>query len=408
MGIVLEVFRSRRVLVMFLFGLASGLPYLLTGTTLAAWMTSAGVPLGTIGVLSLVALPYSLKPLWAPLLDRFTLPLLGRRRGWMLTFQLALGVAILALGSGDPSAAPCAIAVIALVVAFLSASQDIVTDAYRTDLLTREERAAGTATYIFGYRLAMVLSGGLALVLADHVSWRVVYAILAGGMLVGVITTWLAPEPAAAAPPRTLRSAAIDPLVDYFRRRGAIAILAFITLYRVGDVVANVMVTPFLLSLSFTNSEVGVVYKIAGTSATIVGALGGGGIVARLGLYRSLFLFAFTQAAANLAYSALALAGHSTPLLWIAVGVDNLCTGLSIAALDAFLMALCNKRFSATQFALLASASGLAGRLVGASSGYLAGAVGWPLFFVSTMTLAVPAIVLLRFLKREVIAADAG
>lgn len=405
---VLDVFRSRRVLLMLLFGFASGLPYQLTGTTLSARLSGAGVPLATIGLFALVGLPYSLKFAWAPLLDRYAPPLLGRRRGWVLLFQLALIAAIAALGAAEPAAAPRQAAGLALAVALLSASQDVVSDAYRTDLLHPAERAAGTATYILGYRAAMLLSGGLALVLADHLSFGAVYGLMALAMLAGVLATLRAPEPPRAEPPRSLRSAVLDPFADYFRRRGALPLLLFVTLYRAGDLAANVMVTPFLLSLHFSRSEVGVVYKIAGTAATIVGALGGGAAVARFGLYRSLFAFALLQGVANLGYGALALAGRGRALLFVAVGADHLCTGLAIAALDAFLMALCNRRFSATQFALLASASGAAGRLFGAGAGYLAGAVGWPLFFVGTMGLAAPALLLLRHLRGAVIAADRG
>jgi PAT family beta-lactamase induction signal transducer AmpG len=405
---VVGAYLNRRVPILFGLGFASGLPYLLTGSTLSAWMTSAAFPLGAIGLLSLVTAPYSLRILWAPLLDRFRLPLLGRRRGWMLLFQLALIATIAALGLPNPKSAPGAIVVLAAAVAFFSASQDTVSDAYRTDLLRREERAAGTATFIFGYRSAMLLSGGVALVLADHLSFRGVYLLMACAMLVGVVCTFLAPEPEQVEAPRTLTSAVVDPFLDFFRRRGAVAILFFITLYRLGDVVANVMVMPFLLSLKFSNSEVGFVYKVAGTAATIVGTLVGGALVARLGLFRSLLGFAAGQALANTAYSTLALVGKSHAMLWVAVAADNLFTGLSIAALDAFLMALCNKRFSALQYALLASASGVAGRMVGAGSGYLAAAVGWPLFFVATMTIASPAIILLLRLRPTVDAADAG
>jgi PAT family beta-lactamase induction signal transducer AmpG len=407
-GIVLELARSRRLLVMLLLGFAAGVPYQLTGTTLSAWMTDAGVAVGTIGLFSLVTLPYSLRLAWTPLVDRFQLPLLGRRRGWLLVFQLGLLAAIAALGGLDPRAAPRAVALAALLVAFLSTSQDVVSDAYRTDLLDRSERAFGTAVYIFGYRMAMLLSGGFALLLADHLPWRAVYGLMALTLTVGIVTTWRAPEPPTVEPPRSLRAAVTLPLRDYFQRRGAVALLFLVTLFRLSDLVANVMVMPFLLSLQFSKTEVGTVYKIMGTAATIVGTLGGGALAARIGLYRAMLAFALSQALANLGYTTLALCGHHRLILVVAVGVDNLCTGLSIAALDAFLMALCNKRFSATQYALLASASGLFGRLLGGVSGYLAHAVGWPLFFVCTTLLASPALALLFRYRREIIAADLG
>lgn len=404
----LEEYRAAGVRVMLLLGFSSGLPYLLTGDTLSAWMTSAGVDLRKVGLYALVGLPYSLKFLWSPLLDRFRLPLLGRRRGWMLAFQLLLCAGIAAMGSLSFASSLLPIAVAATTVAFLSASQDIVCDAYRTDLLARSERAAGVATFVLGYRLAMVLAGGFALVLAQHTSWRATYFAMAAVMLVGVLTTWRAPEPAASTPPATLRAAVVAPWLDYFRRRGAIAILLFVSLYRIGDTVANLMVTPFLLKHGFDQDTVGVVYKIVGTAATIAGALGGGALVARLGLYRSLVIFGCAQALAGLGYSALALAGTDRALLVLAVAADKLCAGLSIAALEALLMALCNRRYSATQFALLAGASGVAGRLLGSRSGYLVASVGWPLYFVITSAIAVPALGLLGWLKREVVAADEG
>jgi PAT family beta-lactamase induction signal transducer AmpG len=273
MGIGVEVFRSRRVLLMWLLGFSSGLPLLLTGSTLSAWLATSGMSLSQIGILSWVGLPYALKIVWAPLLDRFTVPLLGRRRGWMLAFQAALCVTLLLLSLANPRESIQAVAVLALSVAFLSASQDIVTDAYRSDLLEREERAAGTAVFVLGYRIAMLLTGGLALIVADHWSWQAVYAASGLAMAVGMVTSWCAPEPAQVRPPSSVSAAVIEPLVDFFRRPGAITVLLFVTLYRVGDTLANVMVMPFLLSLQFGQSEIGVVYKVIGIAATILGTL---------------------------------------------------------------------------------------------------------------------------------------
>ncbi len=402
MGVGLEIFYRRRILLMWWLGFSSGLPLLLTGSTLSAWLSQSGVSLEQIGVLSLVGLPYSLKMLWAPVLDRFAAPILGRRRGWMLLCQLALGVCLLAMSLRNPKESPGAVAVMAVLIAFFSASQDIVTDAYRTDLLQRDERAAGTAVFVFGYRIAMLLTGGLALIIAEHVSFRAVYLLSALAMVAGIITTLRAEETEAVRPPMTLHAAVIDPLFDFFRRRGAVSILLFVTLFRVGDTIANVMVMPFLLSLQFSPSEIGVVYKAIGIAATILGTLCGGVLVARVGLFRALLTFGCTQGLANLSYAALALVGKSHTLLLVAVGVDNLCTGLSVAALDAFLMSLCNKRYSAMQYALLVSASGVAGRLLGGSSGVIAKHVGWSHFFVATMLLSIPALLLLILVRRTI------
>ena len=406
MGIGVEVFRSRRVLLMWLLGFSSGLPLLLTGSTLSAWLATSGMSLSQIGILSWVGLPYALKIVWAPLLDRFTVPLLGRRRGWMLAFQAALCVTLLLLSLANPRESIQAVAVLALSVAFLSASQDIVTDAYRSDLLEREERAAGTAVFVLGYRIAMLLTGGLALIVADHWSWQAVYAASGLAMGVGMVTSWCAPEPAQVRPPSSVSAAVIEPLVDFFRRPGAITILLFVTLYRVGDTLANVMVMPFLLSLQFGQSEIGVVYKVIGIAATILGTLVGGALTARAGLFRSLLLAGLLQGLANLAYAVLALTGKHHVLLVTAVGIDNLCTGLAIAALDAFLMALCSRRYSAMQYALLVSASGALGRVLGGVSGVLASHLGWPLFFLATMLVVLPAAALLLRLRSEIQQAD--
>jgi len=396
-----DAFRSPRVWLLVALGFASGLPLALTGTTLSAWMTNSGVDLKTIGIFTLVGLPYSFKFVWAPLFDRWAAPWLGRRRGWMVAAQLALMAAIAVMGSLEPRVAPFALALLAVIVAFLSASQDIVSDAYRTDVLEEHERASGTATFVLGYRAAMLVSGALALVLSAFLGWHAVYWLMAALMGAGVVATMLAPEPAATRPPRTLAAAVVEPFVDYFRRDGAVLVLAFVVLYKLGDAIAGGMLTPFLLKTGFTNVEVGTLQKGLGLGATIGGTLLGGGLVARLGVRRALFLFGIAQATTNVAYLALALAGKNHLLLAVAITVDNVCGGLGTAAFVAFLMSLCNKRFSAFQYALLSSASSVGGRLLGAWSGFFAERWGWPLFFAGTIAIAAPALVLLAFLRGD-------
>lgn len=402
MNAALRIYARRRVLSMWPLGFVSGLPLLLTGSTLSAWLSQAGLSLSQIGVLSLLGLPYALKILWAPLLDRFTIPMLGRRRGWILISQVLLSVCLLLLSRVSPQQSVSTVAVLALLVAFLSASQDIVMDAYRTELLRSEERAAGTAVFVFGYRVAMICSGGLALIVAEHHSFALVYALAALLLIGGSVLTLRMQETPSVRPPRTLRSALIDPLRDYFGRKSALQILLFITLYRVGDTLANVMLMPFFLSLHFTQTEIGVVYKVIGVAATIVGTLLGGLLTVRLGLARALLLFGCGQAAANVCYSLLALVGKSHILLALSVGVDHLCTGLAIAALDALLMSLCNRRFSAMQYALLVGVSAVLGRVLGGSAGVIANHVGWPLFFILTAVLSVPAVVLWHYLQPSI------
>jgi MFS transporter, PAT family, beta-lactamase induction signal transducer AmpG len=395
MGAFINAFRSKRVGMLIALGFASGLPLALTRTTLSAWMTNAGVNLKTIGLFSLVTLPYSFKFVWAPLLDRFSFPLFGRRRGWMALTQVGLLAAIWIMADINPKSAPLAIAGFAVLVAFLSASQDVVADAYRTDVLPPAERASGTSTWIMGYRIAMLVSGAGALVLSDHMAWSRVYMFMALLMSVGIIATWLAPEPEAVRPPRTIADAVVKPFVDFFARKGAAAALAFVMLYRIGDTIAGGMVMPFLIKRGFSNSEIGYWNKGVGFAATITGVMLAGGLVAKYGVRRCLLAFGLLLAVANTGYLALALHGKSVLLLATAIGIDNICGGMVDAAFAAFIMSLCNKSFSATQFALLSSASTFIGRLVSAGSGWLAETLGWPVFFGVTIVAAIPALLLL-------------
>lgn len=393
----LGAFRSKRVGLLIALGFASGLPFSMRGSTLSAWMMNAGVDLRTIGLFTLVGLFYTAKFVWAPLLDRFRLPWLGRRCGWMAATQLGLCAGIAAMGMVDPRSAPAALAALAALTTLLSATQDIASDAYRTDVLPPSERASGTATFIMGYRIAMLLAGAGALILSDHLPWPSVYLVMAGLMGVGLVASWAAPEPDPVRPPATLRAAVVHPFVEFFSRPGAMCAIAFIALYKFGDYVAADMITPFLIKTGFSNTEIGAVTKAFGMVATIVGVLVGGGLCAKLGVRCALLGFGILQAAANSGYLALALVGKSHTLLVAAIAIDCFCGGLSSAAFSAYIMSLCNQSFSATQYALLSSASVVLGRLFGGSAGYLVMAVSWPIFFAGTMAVAVPALVLLAF-----------
>ncbi|ATB29570.1 AmpG family muropeptide MFS transporter [Melittangium boletus] len=395
---VLQVLTSPRAWLLVALGFASGLPLLLVGGTLSAWMTNEGVNLKTIGVFTLVAFPYSLKFLWAPIMDRYSLPFLGRRRGWMLLTQVGLMAAIAAMGLVNPRETPLLMASIALLVSFLSSSQDVVSDAWRTDTLSEAERGFGVATFVMGYRFGMIAAGALALSLSQFIGWPRTYWSMAALMLVGVVATLLAPEPQGQRPPRTLTDAAIVPFVDYFRRDGAVLALLFLVLYKLGDAIAGGMTTPFFLKLGFSNLEVGAITKGVGMVATIVGALVGGALLAKLGLRRSLFIFGALQAVTNLTFLALALVGKNHAMLALAICSDNICGGMATTAFGAFTMSLCNKRFSATQFALLSALANFGGRVLTATSGYLAEWVGWAGFFGLTVVLALPGLVLLAFL----------
>lgn len=391
----IEVFKSRRVTLLLALGFASGLPLYLSGGTLTAWMTAEGVDLKTIGIVSLVGLPYSFKFLWAPLLDRFQLPWLGRRRGWMAATELALAVAIAGMAAFDLRESLPALALVAFVVAFFSASQDIVVDAWRTDVLRPEERGAGTATFVAGYRIAMIVSGPAALTLSTWLPWRAVYLVMAALMLIGVGATLLAEEPEAT-PPADMVAAIVEPFRDFLARKGAVLALLFVALYKMGDAVAMHMVTPFLYrTVGFGMREIGVLNQGLGLAATIAGALAGGALLARMGQRRALFAFGVLQASTNFLYVLLALVGKSYALLVVTVGIDQLAGGLGTAAFTAYLMSLCNKRFSATQYALISSFYSVAQRFVGAGSGYVVEEIGWAWFFAATAVAATPALIIL-------------
>ncbi len=392
----LRVYGNRRVLMLLGLGFSSGLPLALTGSTLQAWMTVEKVDLRVIGIFSLVGLPYTLKVLWAPVMDRFTLPFLGRRRGWIGLAQVLLALGLVGLSFSSPASMPWLVAFLALTVAFLSASQDIVIDAYRADVLREGELGAGAATTVVGYRLALLVSGALALILSDHLSWSHVYILMAVLMGGGLFFTLGAPEPEEkVVAPRSLREAVWEPLVTYFHRSRAVEMLLFIMLYKLGDAIAGAMTTPFLLDMGFSRTDVGMANKALGLITTIVGTLAGGGIISKLGIHRSLWIFAFLQAGSNLTFTALAVAGTNYPIMVGAVAVENLCGGMGTAAFIAFMMSLCDKRFTATQYALLTSFMAVTRVVAGVPTGFMVNSLGWPMFYAVSVLGALPGILLL-------------
>ncbi|MCE2908218.1 MAG: MFS transporter [Burkholderiaceae bacterium] len=527
MGLTSLLQRLHRLAAVALLGFASGLPLALTGQAMQAWLTLDGIDLATIGFLSLVGLPYTFKFLWAPLMDRFELPAAvarrwGRRRGWLVATQLLLALALWALAGSSPSEGIRAFAVLAVAVAFLSASQDVVVDAYRTDLLPAAERGMGASLGVMGYRLAMILSGGIALIWTDPAqaaagqgwTWPEVYRfmalLMAGAAVVSALLlpslAPLPPAPPSATPPapagRDLRGfaavllavaagwwltdrfgtdiarALVGPLLEgsslpaplqrrwinlvalllgigftlplaawaarragfttllsglesYFSQRGAAAFLLFIVLYKLGDAFAGSLMTAFLLkSMAYTSAEVGVVNKVLGLWMTIGGALLGGALMLKLGLWRSLMLFGVLQLLSNLGFWWLAVSGKGvlpglvlpafdwgfvalatpTPVdggLLLVVAFENISGGMGTAAFVAFLMSLCNQRFTATQYALLSAFASVGRVWVGPLAGVLAESIGWPLFFIISTVLAAPALLMLQWLRREVDALDA-
>jgi PAT family beta-lactamase induction signal transducer AmpG len=397
----LEVFRSRRIAIVTLLGFSSGLPLALTGGTLQAWMTVTGVDLRTIGLFALVGLPYTLKFFWSPFMDRFVPPWLGRRRGWIIITQLSLVLGISAMAFSSPQQAPLLLALLALTVAFTSASQDIVIDAYRTDVLREQERGVGAAVFVMGYRIALLVSGALALILSDHIGWRKTYLLMAAVMGMGILSTLFGPEPEEkAVPPGTMKEAVWGPMKDYFSRNSAFWLLLLIILYKLGDAYAGALTTAFLIKgVGFSVSEVGTINKGLGFASLIVGAIFGGTLMVRLKLFRSLLFFGILQAVSNLSFMLLALAGKSYGILVFAVAFENLTGGMGTAAFVSLLMAMCNHRYTATQYALLSSLAALGRIFISPTSGFLVESIGWASFFFVTFLTALPGLGLLWWLR---------
>lgn len=403
-----QAFASYRMIVMVILGFASGLPLPLTSGTLQAWLTTAGVDIKMIGIFSIVGLPYTLKFLWSPFMDRFVPPFLGRRRGWIVCTQVALlaGIAVMALMS--PQSMPFVLGIIALCVAFFSASQDIVVDAYRTDVLPAHERGTGVAVFIFGYRIAFLVAGALALMMADRVGWQKTYIFMACLMILGMLGSFAGREPdGKIVPPKNMGEAVWGPLKDFFSRKSAVVLLLFIILYKLGDAYAGALTTAFLIrGVHFTLSELAIINKLIGIVATIVGALFGGTLMVKMGLFRSLWWFGILQTLSNFSFMVLAVIGKSYTAAIVAVAFENVTGGMGSTAFVAFVMALCNKRFTATQFALLSSLAVLGRVVISPTSGYIVTYVGWAVFFLFTVIAALPGLALLLYLKKDILSLD--
>ena len=405
-----SVYFGRRVAPLLALGFASGLPLALTGGTLQAWATVENVSLQDIGFLTLVGTAYTLKFLWAPLVDRYVPPFLGRRRGWMAVTQVLLALGMVAMGQLSPADSLGPLAMLAVLVAFFSATQDIAFDAYRTDVLQAKERGAGAALSVLGYRLAMLVSGGLALILADQwLGWQNMYLAMGALMLLGVFATLAAPEPQnPGRAPVSLSEAVVAPLKEFFSRDKVWLLLLLIVLYKLGDAFAGALSTTFLIrGAGYSVTEVGTINKIMGLTATIVGALVGGGLMTKFGLYRSLMFFGVLQAVSNFGYWLIAINQPNIYLMAAGVGFENLCGGMGTAAFVALLMGLCQQQFSATQFALLSALSAV-GRtyLAGPLAPPLVESLEWSGFFVVTVVIALPGLWLLWRRRADIEAID--
>jgi len=390
------------MLVAALMGFASGTPLLLTGSVLQAWLKDGGVDLTSIGLFALVGLPYTLKFLWSPLFDRYSLPLLGRRRGWLALMQVCLALALFSLGMSSPSPENLlGVSLAALLVAFFSASQDIVVDAYRRESLADIELGLGSAMYVNGYRIGMLLAGGGGLILADWLSFGQMYQLLALVMGLSILVTLLAPEPPLpAGRPRSLVEAVVLPFRDYFTRDGAWLALGFILLYKLGDTLASAMTTPFYLDIGYSKSEIGAVVKLFGFWATVAGATVGGLWILRIGLGSALWWFGLGQMVSTFGFVVLASAQPTLAALATVVALENFTGGLGTAAFVGFMGALTDRRFTATQYALLSSLMGVPRVLASAPTGWLAQELGWAGFFLACGLIAIPGLILLRWIRR--------
>lgn len=397
------------MLAILLLGGASGLPNPLSESTMQAWLTDLGVSNTDIGLLMYVALPYLLKPLWAPLLDRYSLPWLGRRRGWIATFQLLLAAAIASLAIFGGPHQLTIIAIILLVVVFLSASQDIVIDAYRTDVARPPERGLAAAATNLGYRALSYGSLSVALIVADNFSWRAAFLTLAGGMALMVLATLWAPEPD---DPRgkqlpSLADSILIPLRELFGVPGMLALVLLIFFYKVGDAFALKFFTAFMMNTGFTKTEIGLVVKAVLTSGSILGALLGGIWMIKLGLRRAMLLFAIVQALTNLGYLLLYMVGKSHAVMVGAVALDALASGMGNIASVALMMALCDKRFSAFQYALLSMIALAPRYLLGGPAGWIADNGGWGAYYWTSFGLALPGIALVWIMRARIDQLDA-
>jgi len=394
---------DRRLLAALLLGFASGLPLALSGATLQAWLTTQGASLQSIAWFSLAGLPYTWKFLWSPGLDRYSPPFGGRRRGWMVLTQIALALVLLNMAwTAVPESLP-RLAGLAVLLAFLSASQDVVIDAWRTEVLAPTQRGLGAAMAVMGYRLGMLVSGALALIMAQSLGWQTVFILMAGIFLVLPLVSLWAPEPQIERlAPQTLQEAVVGPLRDFMGRKGAWALLLLVVAYKLSDAFATALSTTFLLrGVGFSLAEVGVVNKAVALIATLLGALIGGLGLASLGLVRALLWFGLLQAVAALGFFALALRGHDLGLMVFAVTTENLTSGMGTAAFAALLMGLCSTRYSATQFALLSALSAVGRVYVGPLSGLLAELLGWPVFFLFSVLAGVPGLLLVWVLRKQ-------
>jgi PAT family beta-lactamase induction signal transducer AmpG len=401
------VLASPKMLAILALGAASGFPNQLTESALQAWLKDAGLSNTAIGAMTYVALPYLLKPLWAPLVDRYPLPFLGRRRGWMLAMQLALAVALALLALQSPAVALVPVTMCAFLIVFCSATQDIAIDAWRTDVARPEERGPAAAANNLGYRTAAWVAAAFALVVADHFGWRTAYLALAVVMLGFGVASWRAPEPHYRhAPPRTLRESLLAPLTELLESPSAAILIAVVMLFKIGDAFANKLFTPFMMDVGFSKTEIGLIVKALFTASAVGGSILGGVLMVRLGLVRSMLAFGVLAALSNLLYCVLAAAGKSYPIMVVAVVVEHIAGAMGNIALVALIMALCDVRYSAFQYALLSAIALLPRYSLGYPAGWIADHGGWYVYYVTSFVIALPGLAMVWLTRARITALE--
>jgi len=395
---LLNSFLTKKVIICFFTGFTSGLPLFILISLLPAWLMESGLDLKSIGLFALIQFPFTWKFLWAPLFDRFSFSM-GRRRGWLIIFQILLLASISIAGFIDPKSQIMTVAIISITIAIFSASQDVVIDAYRRELLLDNELGLGNAIHVNAYKISSLIPGSLSLILADVFSWELVFFITGLFMMPGIILTILIKEPLLKTmPPKTIKEAIIEPFKEFINRKGikeACLILLFIFLYKVGDSMATALATPFYMDLGFSMTEIGIIAKNAGLWASISGGILGGIWMIKLGINRALWIFGFMQMFATLSFAWLAISGDNPLILGITVGLEFFAAGLGTTAFIAYIAKTTNPKFTATQFALFTSLAAVPRTITNASTGYLVEIFGWHNFFIFCFFIAIPAMILL-------------
>ncbi len=403
-----QVLANPKMLAILVLGAASGFPNQITETALQAWLKDSGATNTTIGILSYVAWPYLLKPLWAPLVDRYPMPFLGRRRGWILTMQLALAASIAVFALQNPAASLVPVALCAVAIVFFSATQDIAIDAYRTDVAAPSERGVAAALTNLGYRPAAWLAAAVALVIADHFGYRPAFLLLAASMLLFCIGTFMAPSSQNTYRPRSLRESITEPLKALLGSPSALTLIAIVVVFKAGDAFANKLFTPFMLDLGFSKTDIAIYVKPLFTASAVGGSLLGGLLMVRLGLLRSMLIFGVLAALSNLLYCVLVIAGKSYPIMIAAVLIEHVAGAMGGIALVALIMALCDARYSAFQYALLSALALLPRYSLGYPAGWIADHQGWYAYYVASFAIALPGLAMVWWNRRTITALDEG